>query len=132
MSTSMFSRRPLAVAVMILAGSLVAAAQTAPLTLSLSVNPSSVAPGGTVIVTGSITNNLTKPQTAAIQVDVTGPCGYADTYSYKLALKAGETVTDSRTYVAPACAGDYTLVANAASKAGAATQVWTTFTVVQQ
>lgn len=83
--------------------------------LSLGVTPTTVSAGGTVTVFGSITNTSSRAEKVTITYDVVGPCNYADTYSVKVTLKAGETRTASNSYTAPACAGDYTITATATS-----------------
>jgi hypothetical protein len=83
--------------------------------LSLGVTPTSVNAGGTVTVFGSITNTSSKSEKVTINYDVVGPCNYADVYTVKVTLRAGETRTGSNSYTAPACAGDYTITATATS-----------------
>ena len=83
--------------------------------LSVGVTPPTVSAGGTVTIFGSITNTSSKPEKVTITYDVIGPCNFTDTYSIKVTLKPGETRTDSTTYTAPACAGDYTITATATS-----------------
>jgi hypothetical protein len=83
--------------------------------LSLGVTPMTVSAGSTVTVFGSITNTSSKSEKVTVSYDVVGPCNYADTYSVKLTLQAGETRTASNSYTAPACAGDYIITATATS-----------------
>jgi hypothetical protein len=83
--------------------------------LSLGVTPTTVSAGSTVTVFGSITNTSSKSEKVTVSYDVVGPCNYADTYSVKLTLQAGETRTASNSYTAPACAGDYIITATATS-----------------
>ena len=83
--------------------------------LSVGVTPTTVSAGGTVTVFGSITNTSSRSEKVTITYDVIGPCNFTDTYSIKVTLKPGETRTDSTTYTAPACAGDYTITATATS-----------------
>ena len=82
---------------------------------SLGVTPTTTSAGSTVTVFGSITNTSSKAEKVTINYDVVGPCGYADAYSVKVTLRAGETRTASNSYTAPACAGDYTITATAIS-----------------
>ncbi len=84
--------------------------------LSVGVTPTTVSAGGTVTVFGSITNTSSRSEKVTITYDVIGPCNFTDTYSIEVTLKAGETRTDSTTYTAPACAGDYTITATATSR----------------
>jgi uncharacterized protein (DUF58 family) len=83
--------------------------------LSLGVTPTTVSAGGTVTVFGSITNTSSKSEKVTISYDVVGPCNFTDNYTVKVSLRAGETRTDSSSYTAPACAGDYTITATATS-----------------
>ncbi len=83
--------------------------------LTLGVTPTVVSAGSTVTVFGSITNTSSRSEKVTITYDVVGPCNYADTYSLKVTLKAGETRTDSSSQTAPACPGDYTITATATS-----------------
>jgi hypothetical protein len=83
--------------------------------MSLGVTPTAVSAGGTVTVFGSITNTSSKAEKVTISFNVIGPCNYADAYSYKVTLQAGETRTASNSYTAPACTGDYTITATATS-----------------
>ena len=82
---------------------------------SLGVTPTVVSAGGTVTVFGSITNTSSKAEKVTVNYDVVGPCNYADTYSLKVTLRAGETRTASNSYTVPSCAGDYTITATATS-----------------
>jgi hypothetical protein len=82
---------------------------------SLGVTPSVVSAGGTVTVFGSITNTSSKSEKVTINYDVVGPCNYADAYTVKVTLRAGETRTASNSSTAPACTGDYTITATATS-----------------
>ena len=83
--------------------------------ISLGVTPTVVSAGGTVTVFGSITNTSSKAEKVTVNYDVVGPCNYADTYTVKVSLRAGETRTSSNSQTAPACAGDYTITATAIS-----------------
>ena len=83
--------------------------------LSLGVTPTAASADSTVTVFGSITNTSSKAEKVTINYDVVGPCNYVDTYSVKVTLRAGETRTNSTSYTAPACAGDYVITATATS-----------------
>jgi hypothetical protein len=82
---------------------------------SLGVTPTTVSPGGTVTVFGSITNTSSKSEKVTVSYDVVGPCNYTDNYTVKLTLRPGETRTSSNSYTVPTCTGDYTITATATS-----------------
>ncbi len=76
-------------------------------TFTLSASPTTVAPGGTVSISGSITSGLSKNARLTINYDVTGPCGYTDHASFTRLFKPGETYSATALYTAPACPGTY-------------------------
>lgn len=83
--------------------------------LSVGVTPTTVSAGGTVTVFGSITNTSSKSEKVTINYNVVGPCNFTDSYTLKVTLRPGETRTESSSYTAPACAGDYIITATATS-----------------
>jgi hypothetical protein len=96
-------------AVAIATAAFACAAQAAP--LELTVNPTSVAAGGTVTITGSVTNTNKKAASFVAEYSVTGPCSYSDQYSNSFKLGSQQTRTASVNYTAPGCAGTYTVFA---------------------
>ena len=96
---------------------------------SLGVTPTTVSAGSTVTVFGSITNTSSKAEKVTVNYDVVGPCNYADAYSVKVNLRAGETRTASNSYTAPSCAGGYTITATATSGGAVLDVKSATFTV---
>jgi uncharacterized membrane protein len=83
--------------------------------LTVSANPTIVAQGGTVTVTGSINNCSRASEKVTVKYEASGPCGTVEMGSIKLNLSANETRTASVSYAAPACPGEYTLTATALS-----------------
>lgn len=77
--------------------------------LSLAADPTTVAPGGTVTLSGSINNCSTATERVTVKYVITGPCNYSDTYSVTVTLQPGETQSTSVSRVVPACAGNYTV-----------------------
>lgn len=121
-----------AAAAMVISLTIIGIAQTSGVSVTLTISPAppaTVAPGGTIMASGSITNNLSKTQNVTVKYEVSGPCAYTDTYSYKLALKPNETISVSRTYTAPSCSGDYIITATVLSKAATLATTSATFTV---
>jgi len=78
-------------------------------TVELTINPSTVAAGDTLTVTGSVTNTSRKSASFTADYSVTGPCSYSDTYSVSFKLGSRQTRTASVNYTAPSCAGMYTV-----------------------
>jgi hypothetical protein len=77
--------------------------------LSLNANPASVAPGGTAVLSGTVTDTAKTSEKVTITYAGTGPCNYAETRTVSLALQAGESRSASLSWTAPACAGTYTV-----------------------
>ena len=97
--------------------------------LTLDVSPDTVAPGGTVTVSGSLTNTSTKTAKLTISYTVTGPCSYQDAYAVSVTLRAGETQTASATQSAPTCAGTYTITGTVLAGSTVVTSASTSFLV---
>jgi hypothetical protein len=86
------------------------AARTTPTaTLLVSVNPNPATQGGTVTVSGSVTNTSSSTQKFTINYSVTGPCGYSEFYSVNVTLSPGQTQSASVSRTVPSCPGDYTV-----------------------
>jgi hypothetical protein len=100
----------LVVAAMCILSATPALAATAPgATLSLNANPASVAQGGTVVLSGTVTNTAKTSEKVTITYAGTGPCNYAETQTVSLTLQVGESRSASLSWTAPACAGTYTV-----------------------
>jgi hypothetical protein len=106
-----------------------ASTQSPSINVELTVNPSNAAAGSTLLVTGSATNNTNKSEALVTSYNVTGPCGYNDDFSYSFNLAARKTRTATVNYVAPACAGTYTIQGTVSSGGNALAVVSTNFTV---
>lgn len=102
-----------AIAVICLLLATPAAATTMPgATLALAVSSPIVAPGGTVTLSGTVTNTSTASEKVAITYGVTSQqCGYAAERTVTLMLRAGQSRSASNDVTAPLCAGDYTITA---------------------
>lgn len=95
---------------------LYAASSSSPsVSLTLSLNPTIVPPGGTVTATATVQNTSAAKEQVTIDYEISGPCGVASIGSVHLILRAGETRSASVSYSAPACPGDYTITLTAVS-----------------
>ncbi|MGI9074957.1 MAG: hypothetical protein ACR2JB_27415 [Bryobacteraceae bacterium] len=99
-------------------------------TIEFSVLPSTVAPGGTVAISGSVTNTSTpaKQENLTVTYEISGPCNFRDTYSINFSLGAHQTRSASVNYTVPTCAGQYSITATVTSGGallGQATQFFT-------
>jgi uncharacterized membrane protein len=96
-------------------------AQTPDLGMSISVNPTSVSPGGTVGVFALVTNNTSSKLRTTVYITSLSACGTQTSLGYnKLALNPGQTVQVTVSYPLPpnACLGMYTVSISAKSGAG--------------
>lgn len=98
-------------------------------TFTISANPNIVAPGGQIMVTGTIQNTSSDVERLTITYEVYGPCGYTQLAKVGVTLKAGETRTASVSYTVPTCPGTYTIEATVTSGKSVVTTASTTFTV---
>jgi hemolysin activation/secretion protein len=100
-------------------------------TVELSVLPGTVAPGGTVAVSGSVTNTSTpaKKEDLTVVYDIAGPCNFTDTYSYNFTLGANQTRSASVNYTVPLCIGTYTVTASVTSGGALLARTIRSFTV---
>jgi hypothetical protein len=106
------------------------AARTTPTaTLLLSVDPNPATQGGTVTVSGSVTNTSGSTQKFTINYSVTGPCGYSEFYSVNVTLHAGETQSASVSRTVPSCPGNYTIRGTVLSDGTEITSASTVLTV---
>jgi hypothetical protein len=108
------------------------AARTTPsASLSLAVDPSSVSPGGTVTVSGSVINTSGSTEKLTINYVVTGPssCNYSDFYSVNVTLQPGATQSASVSRTAPSCLGTYTITGSVVSGGTTLTTASTSVTV---
>jgi hypothetical protein len=100
-------------------------------TIEFSVLPSTVAPGGTVAISGSVTNTSTpaKREDLTVTYDIVGPCNFHDTYSINFSLGAHQTRSASVNYTVPSCAGTYFIKAAVTSGGALLAQADGSFTV---
>lgn len=98
-------------------------------TLNFGVASSTVSPGGTVTVSGSIASCSTQTEKVNVTYVVTGPNNFSDTYSLKFMLACGQTRTDSVSTAAPTAAGTYTITATVTSGGAALDQKSASFKV---
>jgi len=98
-------------------------AQNPDLTVSVSLTPDQVAVGDTVVASESATNSSTKKQVVEVVNTLTYPSGATASTTTKVALKAGETFSQSAAYLRDAddAAGDYTVTVSATGRAGTST-----------
>jgi uncharacterized membrane protein len=93
-------------------------AQSSGVGLSISVNPLTTTPGGTVGVFALVTNNTGAKLRTTVTISSLAPCGIETNIGYnKLALNPGQTVQVTVSYpLAPnACVGLYAINITAAS-----------------
>ncbi len=96
-------------------------AQTPDLGMSISVNPTSASPGGTVGVFAFVTNNTSSKLRTTVYITSLSACGTQTSLGYnKLALNPGQTVQVTVSYPIPpnACLGMYTVSISAKSGGG--------------
>lgn len=96
-------------------------AQSSDVGLSIAASPTTVARGGTVVVSALVTNNTSKKMRAAVTIMSFSPCGTETSLSYqRIALDAGRTVALTLLYPisADACQGTYSLTISADSGKG--------------
>jgi hypothetical protein len=105
-----------------------ATTQASSVTIDLNVTPSTAAVGSTVLVTAGATNNTNKTENLVATYNVTGPCGYTDTFSNSFSLGARKHRSASESYTVPACAGTYTIEGSVSSNGNALAVVTTSFT----
>ena len=78
--------------------------------MSISVNPTTVSPGGTVGVFAFVTNNTSSKMRTAVTINSLSPCGTQTTLgSNRLELLPGQTIQVTVSYPIPAdaCLGSY-------------------------
>jgi uncharacterized protein (DUF58 family) len=97
--------------------------QNPALTVSVSLSPDVVAVGDTVAATESVTNTSSSKQVVQVVSTLTYPNGTTASTSTKVALKPGETFSQSASYTRDAddAAGTYTLTVSATSRTGTST-----------
>jgi hypothetical protein len=108
------------------------AARTTPsATFSLSVDPISVSPGGTVTVSGSVTNTSSSTEKLTIHYVVSGPesCSYSESEAVNVTLRPGETQSANVSRTAPSCVGTYTITGAVQAGGTVLTSASTSFTV---
>jgi hypothetical protein len=103
--------------------------------LTISVNPGTTTPGGTVGVFSFVTNNTGSKLRTTVTVSSLSPCGIQDNIGYnRLALNPGQTVQVTVSYpLAPnACKGTYAVTISAGgSKSSPPSSAATAYLVVQ-
>jgi hypothetical protein len=114
------NRASLLIAVLILAFSSAALATNSAPCGQLTVNvtpapPATVAPGGPVTLSGSLTSCSAAPEKITVSYLITGPNNYSDSYTTRYSLPANGTRTDSVTVAAPAASGTYVIDVTATS-----------------
>jgi hypothetical protein len=125
----------IAIAVLVLITAALApagAARTTPsAAFSLSVDPSSVSPAGTVTVSGSVTNTSSSTEKLTINYVVSGPngCSYSESYSVNVTLHPGEAQSASVSRTVPSCPGTYTITGTVQAGGTVLATASTTFTV---
>ncbi|SRR5438876_1968705 len=107
--------------------------QTSDVGITLRLNPTTVAPGGTVGVFALVTNNTSAKLRTTVTFTSLSACGIQSNIGYsKLALNPGQSiqVTVSYPIATDACLGQYTVTATATSGAKSApSSASATFTV---
>ena len=90
------------------------------LTVQLTLNPTVVTAPGKATAYAAITNNTSKTNNVAAEIEVTAPSGATVSYYKTLAIKAGKTVSYSVTYRVPYFAekGVYTVILSGTDTAG--------------
>ena len=85
--------------------------------LSLSATPTTVKPGGTITISGSITNCSSSPELVKLDYTVTGPLNSKYMGDLFITLQPGQTRSASFTHTVPdnIPPGTYTLTVNAYS-----------------
>ncbi len=96
-------------------------AQSSGVGLSISVNPLTASPGGTVGVFALVTNNTGAKLRTTVTISSLSPCGIETNIGYnKLALTPGQTVQVTVSYPLPpnACMGTYavSIISNSGGK----------------
>ena len=97
-------------------------AQSSALGLSISVNPTTAAPGSTVGVFAFVTNNTGARLRQTVTISSLSPCGIQNQIGYnKVVLSPGQTVQVTVSYpLAPnACTGSYAVTISAPGSKGA-------------
>lgn len=87
-------------------------AQSSDVAMSISVNPTSTSPGGTVGVFAIVTNNTAKNLKTTVTFTSLSPCGTETSLGYnRLSLFPGQTVWVTVSYPIPpdACPGMYSI-----------------------
>jgi hypothetical protein len=89
---------------------------------SVTATPATVKAGATETVKGTLTNCSSAAHTYLVRARATGPAGTSCAASIggqrKVTLAAHQTVTRSRSFKAPACAGTYHIVARVYTAGG--------------
>jgi len=107
-------------------------AQSGGVGLTISVNPTDVAPGGTVGVFSFVTNNTGAKLRTTVTITSQTACGIQNNIGYnRLALNPGQTVQVTVSYpLAPnACSGLYAVTISAGSKTSTSSSATAYFTV---
>ena len=106
---------------MLSAASAVKAQTTSDVNLSISVNPGTVSPGGTVGVFATVTNTTSSKLRTPVTITSLAPCGTQTVLgTNRLALLPGQTIQVTVSYPVPAdaCLGNYIISVSTGSGGG--------------
>ncbi len=110
-------------------------AQSSDIGLSISLNQSTMSPGGTVGVFARVTNNTSSKIRTTVTFKSLSPCGIETQLGYnRLALNPGQTIQVTVSYPIPpdACPGSYEISVSASSGGkNSASSSTSTYLIVQ-
>jgi hypothetical protein len=84
-------------------------------TMTIKVEPATVAPGSQAVASGLIKNCSTVEEDMLLKYSATGPCDFSFSGTVKMDVPAGQTKTNTMPFIVPpgACAGSYKLTVSA-------------------